>query len=427
MASPRRGRPPKLSETPMASDLIRERTGRPPYVTPYLDALDRMQERANVRPHHLTERCRSILTERFGGGSEEIEATFAHGVAGLIGDHTHYFDGFGVLMSLPLGTAVAARGKTDGPSRLTFEGGAETWDFDTARPSDADGAAWARLVQDIFHRLAPSGASVDVTVFSVVPPSNLDGYLSALGVAAARTAQALFSLPESTMDILHLVRNVIEACTGYPFSIAHLIASDTGSPEQYTLVDTHTMEHLALEAPTRDVLGCGLVDVGMEAQQDAAFHVQKREAAAEAAAILRQNGFPRLASLRDLEHKDLKAALGVLPRRLKPSVRHLVTENRRVQKLVVAVRRRDWQMFGALLLMSHSSHQKDWGSTNELLDAVVHETETMSIEGMYGACVTGRGGCVLAVGQPFIVPRCLDRIHSSVEEQFHIRPNVMLL
>lgn len=411
----------------MASDLIRERTGKPPFVTPYLDALDRMQERASSRPHQLTERCRSVLVERFGPESDEIEATFAHGVAGLIGDHTHYFDGFGFLMSLPLGTAVAARGKLEGPSRLTFEGGPESWEFDTSRPSGTDGPAWTRLVQDIFHRLAPSGASVDVAVLSTVPPASLDGYLAALGVAAARTAQALFALSESTLDILHLVRNVIEACTAYPFSIAHLIASDSGSPDQYTLVDTHTMEHLALEAPTRDVLGCGLVDVGMEALQEAAVHVKKREAAAEAAAVLRQNGFPRLASLRDLEHKDLKAALGVLPRRLKPSVRHLVTENRRVQKLVIAVRRRDWQMFGALLLMSHSSHQKDWSSTNELLDAVVHETETMSIEGMYGACVTGRGGCVLTVGQPFIVPRCLDRIQSSVEERFQIRPNVMLL
>jgi galactokinase len=84
-------------------------------------------------------------------------------------------------------------------------------------------------------------------------------------------------------------------------------------------------------------------------------------------------------------------------------------------------------MFGALLLMSHSSHQKDWGSTNELVDAVVHETETMSIEGMYGAGITGRGGCVLVAGQPFIVPRCLDRIQVALKERFNIRPDVTLL
>ncbi len=411
----------------MASDFIRERTGAPPYVTPYLDALDRMQEHTIVRPQQLAERSRSLLVERFGSRADGAEAAFAHGATGLIGEHTHYFDGFAVLMSLPLGTAVAARIVSEGPSQLAFEGRKDSWAFDTAGPSDADGPSWVRLVEELFRRLVPPGTSVEVAVVSTVPSSCLDAYLAGLGIAAARVAQSLFALPQSALEMQHLVRNVIEVCTGYPFSIAYLVAADAGLPEDYTLVDTHTMEHLALDAPSRDVLGWGFVDVGMGVVQDVSFHIKRRDLAAEAAAVLRRKGFPRLDSLRDLEHKDLKAGLDVLPRKLKPVVRHLVTENRRVQKLVAAVRRRDWQMFGALLLMSHSSHQKDWSSTNELLDAVVNETETMSIEGMYGAGVTGRGGCVLTAGQPFIVPRCLDRIQVALEERFNIRPDVMLL
>lgn len=411
----------------MASDLIRERTGAPPYVTPYLDALDRMQERTIVRPKQLTERARSLLAERFGSRPERIEAAFAHGATGLIGEHTHYFDGFAVLMSLPLGTAVAARILHEGPSRLAFEGGEESWSFDAARPPDTKGPTWVRLVEEILHRLLPSGASVEVAVLSTVPSSCLDAYLACLGIATARVAQSLFAFSDGSLEIQRLVRNVIVTCTGYPFSIAYLVAADAGRPEEYTLVDTYTMEHLPLEAPSREVLGWGFVDVGMGTLQDVSFHTQRFEIAAEAARVLRQKGFPALTSLRDLEHKDLKLALNVLPRRWRPAVRHLVTENRRVQKLVVAVRRTDWQMFGALLLMSHSSHQKDWSSTNELVDAVVNETETMSIEGMYGASVTGRGGCVLVAGQPYIVPRCLDRIQGRLLERFDIRSDVMLL
>ncbi len=411
----------------MASDFIRERSNAPPYVTPYLDALDRMLERTIVRPDQLADRCRKMLNERFGSKDATVETAFAHAATGLIGEHTHYFEGYGILMSLPLGTAVAARAVSGGPSQLAFEGGKDSWVFDTGGPSNSTEPTWVRLVEEIFHRLVPSETSVEVAVLSTVPSSCLDAYLVALGIAAARVARTMHQGTLSGIDSRRLVRDVIETCTGYPFSIAYLVAADTGHPGEYTLVDTHTLEHLDLEAPSREELGWGFVDVGMGALQDVSFHARRRELAAEAAEVLRRKGFPRLTSLRDLEHKDLKTALTVLPRKLKPVARHLVTENRRVQKLVAAVRRRDWQMFGALLLMSHSSHQKDWGSTNEIVDAVVNETEMMSIDGMYGANVTGRGGCVLTVGQPFIVPRCLDRIQIALEERLQTRPDVMLL
>ena len=401
--------------------------GAPPYVTPYLDALDRLQERTSVRPDHLTKRSQTLLDEHFGTRSNAAEAAFAHGCAGLIGEHTHYFDGFAILMPLPLGTAVAARIVQDGSGRIIFEGADKDWSFNRDPSSDVDKPAWVRLVEEIFRRLLPENACVEAAVVSTIPSACFDGYMAALGIASARIAQSLCSLSQTRLEIQQLVRESIESCTGYPFSFAYVVASDDALPQEFVLVDTHELEILNLEAPPRDVLGWGLVDVKMGVLQHESFHTKMRERAQSAADLLRRKGFPGLGSLRDLEHKDLKLALEVLPRRYKPIVRHLVTENRRVQKLVAAVRRRDWQMFGALLLMSHSSHQRDWGSTNELVDTVVHETETMSIEGMYGAGVTGRGGCVLVVGQPFIVPRCLDQIQTTLQERFDIRPFVTLL
>lgn len=401
--------------------------GSPPYVTPYLDALDRLQERTIVRPDQLTDRSRKVLDEHFGTRPDVAEAAFAHGIASLIGEHTHYFDGFAVLMPLPLGTAVAARISQEGSCRIIFEGGDEAWTFGADPSADADKPEWVRLSEEIFRRLLPDAACVEVAVVSTIPSACFDGYMAALGIATARVAQSLFALAQTSQEVQRLVCDVIEACTGYPFSIAYPIAADEALPQEFALIDTHTLEHLSLEAPSRDIVGWGLVDVGMGVLQRESFHTKMRDRAKSAADTLRRKGFPGLGSLRDLEHKDLKVALDLLPRKHRPVVRHLVTENRRVQKLVAAIQRRDWQMFGALLLMSHSSHQKDWGSTNELVDVVVHETETMSIEGMYGAGITGRGGCVLVAGQPFIVPRCLDRIQVALKERFDIRPDVTLL
>lgn len=411
----------------MASDLIRERTGSPPYVTPYLDALDRLQERTIARPEQLTARSRALLDARFDTRPATADAAFSHGATALIAEHSHYFDGFALLMPLPLGTAVAARVARPGSGRLVSEGDDQGWTISGPNADDSDRPDWVRLTAGLCRRLLPPDSTIELAVVSTIPPSCLDAYLAALGLAIARAAQSLFALSHDRSEIRSIIKSVIETYTGYPFSIAHLAAADEGIPDQFKLVDTRTLEHLSVDAPARDVLGWGLVDLGTGTVPDVSFHQKMRERAEDAADLLRRRGFPALISLRDLEHKDLKAALALLPRRHRPAVRHLVTENRRVQKLVAAVRRRDWQMFGALLLMSHSSHQKDWGATNALIDAAVHETETMSIEGMYGAGVTGRGGCVLVTGQPFIIPRCLDRIQMTLHERFDVRPNVMLL
>lgn len=412
----------------MSFNLIRERGGKPPYIQPYLHALDRMQKREFLRPDQHVERVRALLGERLGVQPQAAtEAVFAHAGTGLLGEHTHYFDGFAFLLSLPLGTAVAIRQTTASASRVVFEGSAATWTFDCAHPEagEAGRPVWVRIVQRLAGRMG--AGQVEVAVASTVHASCMDAYLSALGMAAAHALQALFARPESPPELWRLVVDIVVETARTPFSIAYPIVADVGRPDAFSLVDVATLEHLPLEAPPHDVLGWGLVDIGVGPMRDAAFYRKRKVMAEEAVSVLKEKVFPGLGSLRDLEHRQLQPALDALPRRLRPVVRHLVTENRRVQKMVAAARRRDWQMFGALLLMSHASLRNDWASTSDAVDLVVGQVEQMSIEGMYGACMTGRGGCVLVVGQPFIVPRCLDRIVATLQERCDCTPDVVLL
>lgn len=380
-----------------------------------------------MRPEQLTERARTLLINDFGAPGERPDAAFSHGATALLGDHTHYFDGFALLMSLPMGAAVALRATTGAHSQIVFEGGTDTWTFDLQEQHPDDLPTWIRVVAGVIACTAPPGQQVDVAAVSTVPSSCVDAYVVSLGMATARVCQSVFARSETAAELDAMVREVIESCFDVPFSIAYVMASDEGRPASYSLLDAKSRERLPVDAPSPEVLGWGLIDIGMGLLRDASFHSERSEQADEATSILQKKGFSAITSLRELEHRDLQRALELLPRRLRPTVRHLVTENRRVQKLVAAVRRRDWQMFGALLLMSHASMQKDWDSTNAMVDLAVREAEAMSLEGIYGACMTGRGGCVLVVGQPFIVPRCLDRAQEALREQFEIDPDIMLL
>ena len=92
----------------MAASFHPERVVTAPFINPYLQTLDRMQ-RAPLRPGQLTDRVRALLAERCGRSDRSTEAAFAHGAVGLLSGHTHYFDGFAMLMSFEQGTAVALR------------------------------------------------------------------------------------------------------------------------------------------------------------------------------------------------------------------------------------------------------------------------------------------------------------------------------
>lgn len=416
----------------MPSSIIPDRIITPPIIEPFLHVLGRMQDRIILRPAQLTDRARALLSERFGSSPFTMEATFAHGGIGLLGEHTHYFDGFAVLLTLPFGTAAAVRETTTQHSRIVFQGRDETYTVCRSEHSEkksdhSEKPSWTRVVEELVFRLVPEHTEVDIAVVSTVNASCMDVYLSALGVAVARSVQALFALPHNKQQLLTIVRDVIEVCLDMPYSIALPIAADVGKPEAYTLVDTFTFEQLPLDAPTREMLGWGMVNLGTNTLYDPSFYRRRKEQADEAVYILQHKTPLNITSLRDIEHRELQLVLDVLPRRLRRIVRHLVTENRRVQKLVTAVQRRDWQMFGALLLMSHASLRNDWESTVDEVDLVVDLVEGMSIEGMYGACMTSRGGCVLVVGQPFIVPQCLDRIRASLIDQIDTEPDTVLL
>lgn len=413
----------------------------PPFAKSFLHALNRMQERETLRPDQLGERARALLRDRFGVDQGEAAVAFAHGPLGLISDHTHYFDGFALLMPLSQGVAVAARATSSVTSRVVLERSGQVYAFDRSVPAhhpDPAADPEACLVARLARQKVPEG-QVEIAVVSTVPDVCPDVYLAALGVAVQRGVQVLAptsegSTSEGRAADLKAIRGAAAGCTGYPASLAYAIAARDGQPaltargpDMLALVDAATLEHLPVELTPRERLGWGLVGLGTAPPLTPDVCRENAARAEEALALLQARGFGGLRSFRELEHRDLQRALGVLPLRLRPIARYLVTENRRVQKLIATVRRRDWQMLGALLFMVHASRRSDEGATSPEADFVVEQVEAMSTEGMYGACLTGRGACVLVAGQPFVVPQCLDRIRTAFQERFGAAPTVMLL
>ncbi len=350
-------------------------------------------------------RARRQLVDRWGDAPSAPVATGeACGVVGVQARQTHYSDGFGLLMPTPMGTAVALR-RAD-TFRVVFAGGERVW---TDRSASAP--AWVRVTKRVLESVC-ADASVEVSVVSRVRPGCRDGYWASLAIALVRAIQALglpTVLDPEQSDVLRdaliprLATEVAQA-TAQPYGPAYLLSTFAGADPAFTLVDTETRESLPVRTEARSALQWALVDPtavpGTDEAGGDAVHRERKDQAEAALARLRRDGFEGLEAFRNLEHRDLERATRAVPPALRPVVRHLVTENRRVQKHVAALRRADWQMVGALLLMSHASLRDEWDGATAAANTIVEAVETQTHHGLYGACMTERGGGVLVVGRP---------------------------
>ncbi len=411
----------------MSSDSIRDRAGASPLLTSVVRGPQEIPERSFEEPSLLMERARTTLEKHFGAQESSPGIGFAHGSMGLIAEHTHYFNGFALFFSLPSGTAAALRACSGPASRLAFGHDDRVWTQGPDSPLPDTAPAPARVVFETFRRLAPETAQADIAVANAVPSSCADACLATLAVATARACAQVFAPAEADRRVCDTARAAIEASLGRSFSLAFCIAAEQGRPEQYAFVDAETRECMLLDAAPEDALAFGLAETEGHAFFDPGAVPRKRKMADEAAAVLRKKEFAEVTSLRDLEHRDLQAASDILPFRLRPVLRWLVKENQRVPKLVGAVQRKDWQLFGALLLMSDAVTRKDWGGTTNVSENIVDAVDAMTLDGMYGAYPVHRGRAVIVAGQPFVVPRCLHRVQSGIREKFDMDARVTLL
>jgi galactokinase len=411
----------------MSSDVSSSASSSPPVwrEAAFVEAPEAFDAYTAPDPSTLTEHAHAMLVDRLGTADAPISTGYACGTIGVQADQTHYSDGFGLLMPLRQGTAVAVR-RAD-TSRIVFHGDEQTWTPETGSPPP-----WVTAIHRIRQELL-ADQPVEVAVVNTIPGACRDASLAALAVALVRAVRALDT---STAVDLHRVRSLRDdlvpllagemgAVIEQPYSTAYLLATFAGPEPAFTLVDTTTREHLPVETEARTALQWAVLDPGGSAPRPADFHRRRQEQADAALRHLRNNGFGGLDAFRDLEHRDLERAVTVLPEPLRPVARHLVTENRRVQKHVAAMRRSDWQMIGALLLMSHASQRDDWTGTNSAADAVVEAAETRTHDGLYGACMTGRSGAVLVTGRPTAFGQSLDHLIDTVEPTLGHRPRLL--
>ncbi len=319
----------------------------------------------------------------------------APGRVNLIGEHTDYNDGLALPFAIEQSCVADVR-RAEGAD-VGFTATSAQLDDPVVVGSLEDvrtAPSWARYVLGCAWVLADRGADV--------PPVRIDvGCDVPTGAGLSSSAAVVCSVTTALVDLLGLdldadellavTRAVENDVVGAPTGGLDQLASLRCSPDHALLCDFRDLSTRQVPLPLADHgLALLVVDTRTEHTHSDGEYAARRDGCARAAKEL------GVASLREVGSDDLDHALGRLDDEGRRYVRHVVTENERVRRVVELLDQDRAADIGPLLTESHVSLRDDYRVTVPELDVAV---EALLDAGALGARMTGGGfgGCVVAL------------------------------
>lgn len=351
--------------------------------------------------------------ELYGAEPEGVWA--APGRVNLIGEHTDYNDGFVMPFALPHTAVAAVARRTDGVLRLhsaDIEGGAVELTLDTLAP--ASDRNWTAYPAGVVWALREAGhtaiTGADVHLTSTVPTGAGLSSSAALEVVVALALNDLYELGLKGWQLARLCQRAENVYVGAPTGIMDQTASACCEAGHALFLDTRDLSQkqipFDLAAENMRLL---VVDTQVKHAHSDGEYGKRRAGCEKGAALLGVD------ALRDVPYAELDAALDRLgdEEEVRRLVRHIVTENERVERVVALLEAGDTRAIGPVLVEGHASLRDDFRISCPELDLVV---DTALGAGALGSRMTGGG----FGGSAIVLIEAADEetVTKAVEEAF---------
>jgi galactokinase len=308
------------------------------------------------------------------------------GRVNLIGEHTDYNDGLALPFAIDRGVTVTATPIDGDRIEAHAKDLGETDAFAVADPGRATG--WRAFVRGTVAELRAAGHDIGATRLEI--EGDLPHGAGLSSSAALEAALCLALADGDRLELAKLCSRVENHWVGAETGLLDQLASLCGEAGHAIRIDFRTLE---ISPVPLDLGGWTLVtlDSGATHTHAAGGYNERR---AECRAACERLG---IASLRD--------ATGTtgLPEPLGRRVRHVLSENERVDRTVEALAAGDLERVGALLDASHASLRDDYEAS---VPEVERTVERLKDAGAKGARMVGGGfgGSVLALFAPGTEP-----------------------
>ncbi|MFJ6073881.1 galactokinase [Streptomyces sp. NPDC093065] len=350
--------------------------------------------------------------ELYGAEPEGVWA--APGRVNLIGEHTDYNDGFVMPFALPHQAVAAVSRRDDGILRLhsadIAAGPAELRVADLAPGSDK---SWTAYPSGVVWALREAGhelTGADVHLASTVPSGAGLSSSAALEVVVALALNDLYSLGLRGRQLARLCQRAENVYVGAPVGIMDQTASACCEEGHALFLDTRDLSQRQIPF---DLAAEGMrllvVDTRVKHSHSEGEYGKRRAGCEKGAALLGVD------ALRDVPYAGLDAALERLgdEEEVRRLVRHVVTEDERVERVVSLLESGDTRAIGPVLVEGHASLRDDFRISCRELDLVV---DTALASGALGARMTGGGFGGSAI--VLVEAADVDAVTKAVEEAF---------
>jgi galactokinase len=358
------------------------------------------------------QQVRDGFTELYGTEPEGVWS--APGRVNLIGEHTDYNDGFVMPFALPHTAVAAVSRREDGVLRLhsaDVEGGVVELRLDDLAPeSDRDWTAYPAGVVWALREAGHPVTGADVHLASTVPAGAGLSSSAALEVVVALALNDLYELGLQRWQLARLCQRAENVYVGAPTGIMDQTASACCEAGHALFLDTRD---LAQKQIPFDLAAEGMVllvvDTRVKHAHNEGEYGKRRAGCERGAALLGVD------ALRDIPYGELDAALARLgdDEEAVRLVRHVVTEDERVEKVVALLESGETRAIGPVLVAGHASLRDDFRISCPELDLVV---DTALASGALGARMTGGGfgGSAIVLAEAADV----ETITKAVQEAF---------
>ncbi|MFF2011568.1 galactokinase [Streptomyces sp. NPDC058195] len=365
------------------------------------------------------------FTALYGYAPEGVWA--APGRVNLIGEYTDFNDGFVMPLALPHTALAAVSRRTDGELRLhstDVPGGVVQLRLDELAPHQGHG--WAAYPAGVVWALREAGYPVtgaDIQLSSTVPTGAGLSSSAALEVVTALALNDLFGLGLSLPELAVIGRRAENAFVGVPCGIMDQMASACCTEGHALYLDTRDLTQRQVPF---DLSAQGLrllvVDTQVKhALGDGAYAERRAGCEAGAAAL-------GVATLREVPYAGLGEALDTLAaagadESVIRYVRHVVSDNERVERVIALLDAGDARATGPVLDAGHTSLRDDLRVSCPELDLVV---AAAGAAGALGARMTGGGfgGSAIVLVEEERAQQVADAVRKAFAEAGHTAPRV---
>ncbi len=352
---------------------------------------------------------RSVEKFRQVFGTDPEIVTFAPGRVNLIGEHTDYNEGFVLPIAVDRYLCVAARMRDDKIVKIVAADLNDSDEFSLDNFDRDPQSNWRNYPRGVAWTIQQNGIELkgmDAVVASDIPIGAGLSSSAAIEVGFALTFLHFAEVDVPRPTLAQWCQLAEHKFAGVQCGIMDQMIALLGKENHALLLDCRDLSHQLVPLPKG--IAFVVADTGVPRTLAASEYNIRRQQCEEAVQWLSKLVGKSVKSLRDVTVEDLGTVFHEMPEPIRRRARHVVTENNRVLAFQRAMRELALKRAGSLLLASHASLRDDYEVSCLELDAMVKVL--MSIDGVYGARLTGAGfgGACLAVVREDAIERVLE-------------------